>query len=189
MKKWALAASVALLTACSAPQQAQIDFHPKATLSHSSPTKHTTYNLVSRDLRSAQYVALVDSGHSHIEPIHARQNFRIALETALQDQLASQGLETSVNSKNTITLEIQDALINVKHSVISNGIKAHVVLALTAETPQGKLVKTYTSKAQRSGAFSASQQDIEIVLNDTVNLALKEIANDQELQHYIQERF
>jgi uncharacterized lipoprotein len=37
--------------------------------------------------------------------------------------------------------------------------------------------------------MSASNDDIETVLNDTVNLVLKEIANDKELQDYMKERF
>ncbi|GAA5647264.1 MULTISPECIES: YajG family lipoprotein [Vibrio] len=189
MRKLVLAASMALLTACAAPQQEQINFLPKATLSNSDLVKGATYNLSSKDVRSAQYVALVDSGRSHIEPIHSKQNVRIAVETALADQLASQGFRTSVNSENVIEIEIQEALVNVKHSVMSNDMDAKVVLEVTAETPQGKLVKTYTGTAQRSGTLSASNQEIETVLNDTVNLVLKEISNDRELKQYMQERF
>jgi uncharacterized lipoprotein len=64
-----------------------------------------------------------------------------------------------------------------------------VIIEITAETPQGKLVKTYTGTAKRTGALSASNEDIEGVLNDVVNLVLQEVANDRELQTYMQERF
>ncbi|MDE1211851.1 YajG family lipoprotein, partial [Vibrio aestuarianus] len=62
-------------------------------------------------------------------------------------------------------------------------------LEITAETPKGKLVKTFNGTAKRSGKLSASNEDIEMVLNDVVNLVLKEIANDSELKSYMQERF
>jgi len=189
MKKLVLAASIALLTACSAPQQPQLNFMPQPVLSRSDIVKNSTFTLVSKDVRSAQYVALVDSGRNNIEPVHAKQNVRIALENALSEQFASQGFQLTVNSENTMTLEVQEALVNVTHSIFENQMDAKVTLELTAETPQGKLVKSYNGTAKRTAALSASDEDIENVLNDVVNLVLKEISNDKELQTYMKDRF
>ncbi|MDE1223645.1 YajG family lipoprotein [Vibrio aestuarianus] len=189
MKKLVLAASIALLTACAAPQQEQINFMPTATMSKSDLVKDATFTFVSKDVRSAQYVALVDNGRSNIEPIHSKQNVRIALENALSEQFGSQGFRLTVNSENNVTLEIQEALVTVKHSVMANEMDGNVTLEITAETPKGKLVKTFNGTAKRSGTLSASNEDIEMVLNDVVNLVLKEIANDSELKSYMQERF
>lgn len=189
MKKLVLAASIALLTACAAPQQQQINFMPQPVLSKSDIVKGSTFTFVSKDVRSAQYVALVDSGRNNIEPVHAKQNVRIALENALSEQFGSQGFRLTVNSENTLTLEVQEALVNVKHSVFENEMDAKVTLELTAETPEGKLVKSYNGSAKRTAPLSASDEDIEMVLNDVVNLVLKEIANDSELQTYMKDRF
>ncbi|EKF9261700.1 hypothetical protein O1D78_003892 [Vibrio cholerae] len=189
MKKLVLAASIALLTACSAPQQSQINVNPQAALSQNAIVNNSSFSLVSKDVRSAQYVALVDSGRNNIEPIHPRQNVRITLENALAEQFGSQGFRLSVNSENTITLEIQELLVSVKHSIMENQMDGSVVLEITAETPRGKLVKSYTGTAKRTGVFSASNDEIETVLNDVINTVLKEIANDAELQNYMQERF
>ncbi|EJL6355552.1 hypothetical protein NMR53_001435 [Vibrio cholerae] len=189
MKKLVLAASIALLTACSAPQQSQINVNPQAALSQNAIVNNSSFSLVSKDVRSAQYVALVDSGRNNIEPIHPRQNVRITLENALAEQFGSQGFHLSVNSENTITLEIQELLVSVKHSIMENQMDGSVVLEITAETPRGKLVKSYTGTAKRTGVLSASNDEIETVLNDVINTVLKEIANDAELQNYMQERF
>ncbi|ATD26548.1 hypothetical protein RUK22_003578 [Vibrio cholerae] len=189
MKKLVLAASIALLTACSAPQQSQINVNPQAALSQNAIVNNSSFSLVSKDVRSAQYVALVDSGRNNIEPIHPRQNVRITLENALAEQFGSQGFRLSVNSENTITLEIQELLVSVKHSIMENQMDGSVVLEITAETPKGKLVKSYTGTAKRTGVLSASNDEIETVLNDVINTVLKEIANDAELQNYMQERF
>ncbi|KAA1211631.1 YajG family lipoprotein [Vibrio cholerae] len=189
MKKLVLAASIALLTACSAPQQSQINVNPQAALSQNAIVNNSGFSLVSKDVRSAQYVALVDSGRNNIEPIHPRQNVRITLENALAEQFGSQGFRLSVNSENTITLEIQELLVSVKHSIMENQMDGSVVLEITAETPRGKLVKSYTGTAKRTGVLSASNDEIETVLNDVINTVLKEIANDAELQNYMQERF
>ncbi|MBP0921916.1 hypothetical protein J7F12_00110 [Vibrio cholerae] len=189
MKKLVLAASIALLTACSAPQQSQINVNPQAALSQNAIVNNSSFSLVSKDVRSAQYVALVDSGRNNIEPIHPRQNVRITLENALAEQFGSQGFRLSVNSENTITLEIQELLVSEKHSIMENQMDGSVVLEITAETPRGKLVKSYTGTAKRTGVLSASNDEIETVLNDVINTVLKEIANDAELQNYMQERF
>ncbi|HGS5454366.1 YajG family lipoprotein [Vibrio cholerae] len=189
MKKLVLAASIALLTACSAPQQSQINVNPQAALSQNAIVNNSSFSLVSKDVRSAQYVALVDSGRNNIEPIHPHQNVRITLENALAEQFGSQGFRLSVNSENTITLEIQELLVSVKHSIMENQMDGSVVLEITAETPRGKLVKSYTGTAKRTGVLSASNDEIETVLNDVINTVLKEIANDAELQNYMQERF
>ncbi|WP_162045704.1 YajG family lipoprotein [Vibrio taketomensis] len=189
MRKLVLAASVALLAACSSPQEEQLNFSPRATLSNSNIVNGSTFMITSQDVRSAQYVALVDSGRSNIEPIHAKQNVRITLENALLEQFQSQGFQSSVSSKNTIEVEVQELLVSVKHSVMENEMDAKLVMSITAETPQGKLVRTYTGTAQRTGALSASNEEIEQVLNDVTSLVLREAANDRELQNYMQERF
>lgn len=189
MRKLVLAASIALLTACSAPQQEQLNFMPKAVVSSSDLVQDATFSLTSKDVRSAQYVALVDSGRSNIEPIHSKQNVRISLENALLEQFQSQGFRSTVNSENSVQIEVQEALVSVKHTVMENEMDGKVVVEITAETPQGKLVKTYTGTAKRTGALSASNEEIETVLNDVVNLVLQEVSNDRELQNYMQERF
>ena len=114
---------------------------------------------------------------------------RIAIENALLEQFQSQGFRSTVNSENSVKIEVQEALVSVKHSVMENEMDGKVVLEVTAETPQGKLVKTYTGTAKRTGALSASNEEIEIVLNDVINLVLKEVASDRELKNYMQERF
>ncbi len=189
MKRLLLAASVALLTACSTPQQSQLNLMPESTLSTNPIVQGKTYSLTSKDARASQYVALVDDGRSNILPLHAKQNLRTTLEQALEQQFSSQGFNSGLNSNNVVELEIQQALVNVKHSTMANEMDAKVVVEVTAENPQGKLVKTYTGNAKRSGSFRASSSDIEQTLNDVINLTLKEIADDSELRNYMQERF
>ncbi|GEM74034.1 YajG family lipoprotein [Vibrio sagamiensis] len=189
MKKILMAASVALLTACSAPQQTQLNLMLETTLSSHPIVQGKTYHLTSKDVRPAQYVALVDNGRANILPLHAKQNLRISIEEALAKQLSSQGFQSDLNSSNKLKLIIQDALVNVKHSVMKKEMDASVILEVTAETPQGKLVKTYNGTAKRSGVLSASDEDIEKTLNDVIALTLKEVANDNELRQYMQERF
>ncbi len=190
MKKMILAASIVLLAACSSsPDEPQVNFMPLATTSQNKTVDNLSLTLDSKDVRSAQYVALVDSGRNNIQPIHAKQNIRISLESAINDQLASQGYQVTVNSENSLSLEIQQLLVNVKHSVMSNEMHAKITLQLTAETPAGKLVKTFNGTASKTGTFSASDAQIEEVLNDITRLVLADIANDPELNGYMKERF
>lgn len=190
MKKLIFAASLVLLAACSSsPEEPQVNFMPNATTSQNRVVDNLAVSLDSKDVRSAQYVALIDTGRNNIQPVHAKQNVRITLESALTDQLLSQGYKITVNSQNTLTLEIVELLVNVKHSVMSNEMDAKVTLQITAETPEGKLVKTFNGTASKSGTFSASDAEIEQVINNITNLVLAEIATDKELNSYMKERF
>jgi uncharacterized lipoprotein len=189
MKKIIIAASLVLLTACSAPNQHQINFVPKATLSSTNIVESKQFSFSSEDARTAQYVALMDSGRERVEPIHPRQNVRIALENALVNQFESQGFTVTNNSDNTVKLAINEVLVSVKHSVLENEMNASVVLELTIENKQGKLVKTFNGTANHSGMFSASDEEIAEVLNNVTDLVLQKIAQDQEVQNYMKERF
>lgn len=190
MKKLLIAASMCLLAACSsAPDEPQINFMPTTTTSQNRIVDNLMFSLNSKDVRAAQYIALVDSGRSNIQPIHSKQNVRITIESALQDQFRSQGYQVTVKSENTVSLEVQQLLVNVKHSVMSNQMDAKFTLQLTAETPAGKLVKTYNGSATKNGTFSASDAQIELIVNDVTSLVFKEIANDAELINYMKERF
>lgn len=189
MKKLLVAASIMLLTACSSPQTEQLNVTPTATLSKADLVRGKTFSLSSKDVRAAQYVAVIDSGHSRVEPLHARQNLRVTLSEILKQQFESQGFSIVNTSNNSIMLTIDQALVTVKHSMMSNEMNADVILNVIAETPEGKLVRTYNGTAKRTGRLSASNEDIELVLNDVINLVLEKIANDQELQSYMMERF
>ena len=112
-------------------------------------------------------------------------------ETALEgiDQLKAQGFVITVDSDNTLRLDIIEALVSVQHSLMSNDMKTEVKLQITAETPQGKFVKTYTGVSEKTGAMSADNEAIEGVLNDLINAVLDKIAVDEELQTYIKGNF
>jgi uncharacterized lipoprotein len=189
MKKLLVTVSIMLLTACATSPESQINLMPKATLSKSDIVKGKSFMLTSKDIRAAQYVAIVDSGHSRVEPIHPKQNLRLTLDDILTQQFESQGFLIVANSNNSITLTIDQALVTVNHSMMSNEMNAEVVIDVTAETPIGKLVRTYNGTAMRSGALSASNEDIQLVLNDVLTLVLEKVANDQELQSYMVGRF
>jgi uncharacterized lipoprotein len=189
MKKLLIIVSMMLLTACATSPQSQLNLMPKATLSNSDIVRGKSFMLTSKDIRAAQYIAIVDSGHSRVEPLHAKQNLRLTLDNILTQQFESQGFSIVPNSNNTITLTIDQALVTVTHSMMSNEMNAEVIIDVTAETPRGKLVRTYNGTAKRTGALSASNEDIELVLNDVLNLVLSKVANDQELQSYMVERF
>lgn len=191
MKKMIVAASIALLAACSssAPEVPQINFTPQATFSQVEIVDNVLISLESKDIRSAQYVAVIDSGRNNIQPMHARQNVRIALESAFLQQLRSQGYNISVTSDNAVTLEIQELLVNVSQSMMSSEMSASVRIQVTAENSAGKLVKTFKGRASNTSTFSNSKADIEKMLNHVTNLVLADITNDTELRNYMKERF
>ena len=189
MKKAIIALSALFLAACSAPSDPQLDIKPVASSNAHQIVENIKLTLDSSDLRTAQYVAVIDNGRQNVQPIHAKQNLRVTLEDALSTQLKNQGFIVTVDSDNTLRLDIIEALVSVQNSLMSNEIKTQVKLQITAETPRGKFVKTYNGVSEKAGSMSADNQDIEQVLNDLLNAVLDKIAVDEELQTYIKGNF
>ncbi|OCH15829.1 MULTISPECIES: YajG family lipoprotein [unclassified Aliivibrio] len=189
MKKAIIALSALFLAACSAPSDPQLDIRPVASTNAHQIVDGIKLTLDSSDLRTAQYVAVIDNGRQNVQPIHAKQNLRVTLEDALATQLKTQGFVITVDSDNTLRLDVIEALASVQHSLMSNEIKTQVKLQITAETPKGKFVKTYSGVSDKTGSMSVDNQDVETVLNDLLNAVLDKIAVDEELQTYIKGNF
>ena len=187
MKKLLIAASVLALTACSAPSEPQLTIAPSPVIATQPTANGQAISLESRDLRTAQFVAVVDSGRENVQPLHATQNLRVVLEQALSSQLSSQGYNVTEESQGTLRLDILEAMVNVKHSVMSHELSSKLQLQLVVESPKGKFVKRYSGKSDRTGAMSASVEDMELALNNLITAVLKDIYADPELNSYMQE--
>ena len=187
MKKFLIAASVLALTACSAPSEPQLTIAPSPVIAAQPTANGQALSLESRDLRTAQFIAVVDSGRENVQPLHATQNLRITLEEALSRQLRSQGYTVTEESQGTLRLDILEAMVNIKHSVMSHELSSKLQLQLVVESPKGKFVKRYSGKSDRTGAMSASVEDMEQALSDLITAVLKDIYADPELNTYMQE--
>ncbi|MDV5171209.1 YajG family lipoprotein [Photobacterium rosenbergii] len=187
MKKLLVAASVLALTACSSPSEPQLSIHPEPVIASQPMVHGKSMNLDSRDLRTAQFIAVVDSGRENVQPLHSNENLRATLEDALLRQLTAQGYTITEDSEGTMRLDILEAMVNVKHSVVSHDLSSKLQLQLVVETPKGKFVKRYSGKSSRNGAMSASVEDMEQAMNNLITAVLKDIYADPELNAYMQE--
>lgn len=187
MKKLFIAATVLALTACSAPSEPQLTIAPTPVIAKQPTASGQALSLESRDLRTAQFIAVVDSGRQNVQPLHATQNLRITLEEALSRQLRAQGYTLTQDSKGTLRLDILEAMVNIKHSVMSHELNSKLQLQLVVESPAGKFVKRYSGKSERSGTMSASVEDMEQAMNNLITAVLKDIYADPELNTYMQE--
>lgn len=190
MKKLLLVSGLVLgLSACSAPQAPQLTIAPQPAMISTPTGQGKSLTLDSRDLRTAQFVAVVDNGRKNVQPIQSSSNVRIALEEALTRQLNAQGYRIAADSKGKLRMDLLDALVKVDHSVFSHSMDTNVQIQLVAETANKKFVKRYTGKATEEGATSASVEDMEIALNTLLEAVLNDIANDQQLSTFINENF
>ncbi|WP_434359200.1 YajG family lipoprotein [Parasalinivibrio latis] len=189
MKKLIITSALFLLAACSAPQQPTINLDLKPVTTSSVPGQGKAVSLTSRDLRTAQFIAVVDNGRQQVQPLQASQNLRVALEEVLSNQLRSQGFNVTAGAKGTVRLDILDALVKVEHSVFSHHVTSNVQIQIVAESPKGKFVKRYNGKSITEGAGSASVEDMEASINNLLNSVLKDVAADQELSLYMVQNF
>ena len=106
MKKLLVAASVLALTACSTPSEPQLSINPEPVIAAQPLIQGKSMNLDSRDLRTAQFIAVVDSGRENVQPLHTTENLRTTLEDALSRQLQAQGYTIAKDSNGTLRLDI-----------------------------------------------------------------------------------
>ncbi|MFD2179434.1 YajG family lipoprotein [Veronia pacifica] len=179
-----------LLSACSAPQAPQLNITPQpAKVAASTQNSGKTVDLSSRDLRTAQYVAVVDNGRRSVDPIHAKANLRVALENALGQQLSAQGFTLSSASEGKLRMDLLEALVKVKHNVFNHEMDSQVQIQLVAESAKGKFVKRYRGQSKIEDAGSASPEDMETALNSLLEAVLNDIANDKQLTLYMDQNF
>lgn len=187
MKKLLLAASIMALTSCSAPTEPQLNINPEPVLASQPVVKGKALAVDSRDLRPAQFVAVVDNGEKSVQPLHAKQNLRLVMQDALTRQFGAQGYTIDNQSQSKLRLDILEAMVNVKDGMMSHDLSSKLQIQLVVESPKGKFVKRYSGKSARSGAMSASVEKMEEAMNNLIGAVLKDIYADPELNTYLQE--
>ncbi|MFV0576157.1 MAG: YajG family lipoprotein [Vibrio sp.] len=191
MKKLVLLFTTLVLSACASVSQGDlVNLAPTSTLSPSKVAEGKTFTLTSQDVRNAQYVAVIKTdGEEQAEPLHARQNVRKAYESAIYQQFFSQGFNMTNSSNNIVNVQVVDALATINQEPVKYTIDAKVTLKVTAETPTGKFVRTYTASGNNQGTFVADTTDVDAVINRVSSRVLNTIAQDQELLNYMKGNF
>ncbi|MDO6705272.1 YajG family lipoprotein [Photobacterium sp. 1_MG-2023] len=187
MRPLLLALSMLALTACTAPTDMQLSLQPTPALSSQASMQGLNLNLESRDLRTAQFVAVIDNGDKNVHPLHATENLRLTLQNALTRQLESQGVQVGPESQSTMRMDILEAIVNVKQSAFSHTLNSKLQLQLVLTTPNGKFIKRYAGKSSREGAMNASPEAMELAMNGLMDAVLRDIQGDAELSSYMEE--
>ncbi|WP_413110836.1 YajG family lipoprotein [Thaumasiovibrio sp. DFM-14] len=187
IKKLVLAVGILALTACSAPSDPQLVLQLDPQISIENNGQGTAISVQTQDLRSAQFLALVDTGREQKTPLHAKQSLRVTFEDALVQLLTEQDYLVSNSSTGTMRVDILDALLNVQHSVIKHEMVAKAHVQVVVESNKGKFVKRFTGNSSASGLGSASVDDMSAILSNLMSNVLSEISNDSELNTYIVE--
>ncbi len=188
MKKLLLTTALIMgLAGCSSAPVPQLTIAPKTTLATVPSVRNKALILESRDLRTAQYVAVIGTGSSNVQPIHANANLREVLQAAIADQLISQGYNLLGQSQGTFRVDLIDALVNVDQSGLASVLHTNVAIQLEVSVPGKKFTKRYTGKSTTQSGSSAAPQDMELALNSLLESVLNDMANDRQLSSFMQE--
>ncbi|MBD1575053.1 hypothetical protein HC723_01060 [Vibrio sp. S11_S32] len=186
----AISATVMLSACASISQNDLVNLVPSSTLSANQIVSGKTFALTSQDIRTAQYIAEIKmDGQEQVQPLHAKQNVREAYANAIYQQFYSQGFAKTKNSNNTLNIKVVDSVVKVAQQPVKYAIDGKVTIQITAETPNGKFVKSYQGSGTKTGSFTADTKDIEEVLNRVSSNVLANIAKDSELTNYMKGNF
>ncbi|UJF18843.1 YajG family lipoprotein [Vibrio sp. SS-MA-C1-2] len=173
------------IAGCSSKTPQPIDLSPKATLAAAPIVKDRSIELTVNDLRTAQYIALNDTGEKFVYPLHAQQNLRSTFSDLLILQLKSQGFKIQPNAPLTLQVDILDMVANVKNETVTNTIKSRVKVQLIAQAEGHQFTKRYSGESSETSGGSASEEDISEKVSQLLSLVLSDIAKDNELQQFL----
>lgn len=188
IRKALLIASLLGLSGCTATQQPSRMLTLTATpiLSTQPTVVDRSLRFSSQDLRSAQYIALINNDTGANTPLPLSQNLRTLLSNSLKAQWQSQGYQFNDHSVTKVNLDILNAVVVVQESAIKHKLAGNMQWEIVVTTPKGKLIKRYTASSESDGALKASDANIEAVLNRLIHRLLSDVESDAELNAYLQ---
>ncbi|MCG3862424.1 MULTISPECIES: YajG family lipoprotein [unclassified Photobacterium] len=187
MKKYIVIATALLLSACaSTPVQPPLAL-TLAPVIASQTTNDLSVQVSSKDSRSHQYIAVIDSGAQNVEEFQPAENIAATFQSALTKQFASEGIKVSPSAPSNIAINIEKALVNVKQGLVKYDMNSELQIALLVTTSKGTFSKKYSARSTKQEPLKAKPEDIAQSLEKMMNSVLNEIANDGELNQYLTE--
>lgn len=174
-----------MLAACAKTGSTALDLTLTPTL-NTVRTENKVFTIKGEDLRAVPHIAIVNDGkqtiNTALEPAYIVQN-------TLAEQFSSQGFSVTPNNRNIVKVDLLEALSNVEDSIFSHKINTNVKVKITAQTELSTFTKTYSGNAVDKGFSKVSDEKVNSILSNLFSAVLNDIADDPELNLFINENF
>ncbi|WP_429083070.1 YajG family lipoprotein [Aeromonas bivalvium] len=137
------------------------------------------------DKRTAAHVFAIQQKEKAPVYIRSGQPLNTLLVERLGEGLRGQGLEVGSSGTTHLTLQVNNALVNVDEKTFTYVTKSKVSLQVMADFQGSRLTKVFNASASKEGPGEPSIADLERVLNQQLGNLIQQIMADEQLRGYL----
>ena len=183
-KIFATIIALSMLSGCASKPET-IVLQPNVTNMQGKVYQDHSAKLVVSDLRSTNHVVEVLGIEKPSTMIDASSSLQSVLNTEFSEELASQGLKVSNDSKVKLQFLVERARTYVNQDVLDYRANTIIKLKVKVDTVTQTMSKTFTQRATSRGAFDADMEDLQIDFNRQLSKLISKVLTDQQLQEFI----
>lgn len=175
----------ALLAGCQT-QSNTLTFHtPSPTATFNTVNQTALVNISTQDLRSSAEVASYTSS-GQIRRLNAVPNVAQLFQQAMQQNLNSKGFSLVQGAGNAnVIVNIKKFFADVEQGNLRYKVNANIQLEVVVQGAKGTFSKNFGTQRSYEGAFNASNDEIQKVLNEAYVDAIQTLYNDNEIGNAI----
>lgn len=180
-----LAAASVLLAGCQT-QSNTLTFTPPAPTASMNVNQSAVVYVTTRDARAQQDIAsYVRNGE--LVKLNAAPSTTQLFQQVMQQNLVSKGFRIGQanNSNAGVTVEIKDFSTKVDQGNLRYNLTSKIQVTVYVQGASGNYNKAFNATRAQSGAFSASNDEIQKVLGETFKDIVNNIYQDQEVGNAI----
>ncbi len=180
--------SAVLLAACST-SPASVQLQPELSLNQTGKLLQSKliWNISSQDQRIAHYLIEITDGDNAATLINESQSSRLIIENVLHKQWIKQGLTFKADSEDKIDIQLIKLLAKVEQNTLTHNINSKIVIKVKLSSENTIFSKTFKSRFNQEGVFTADSKQVTEQLNDQLSQLLNEIIQDPELNAKLQQ--
>ncbi|WP_111740798.1 YajG family lipoprotein [Leminorella richardii] len=177
-----------ILAGCSTRPNTTLNINPEMTLPQQDTSlMGATISLVSDDQRQDPSLAKLNRDGQLLSLTPSR-DMRFLMQEVLEKQLRARGYMVGPEGSVNVQVVINNLFADVQEGDLRYNISAKVDISIICQAKSGATqTKNFRSTHNVKGAFSATNKNVENVLNDALTSTIKEMAEDTSISDFIRQ--
>ncbi|WP_032093178.1 YajG family lipoprotein [Necropsobacter rosorum] len=186
-KKFSVAALIAgalLLSACQSQPSSTLSFTPPApTTQFNAANQNAVLNIATRDARAQPEISsyVINGG---VFKLFAEPTVTQLFDQVIKQDLNAKGFRiaaTPAQSNSNVLVDVTDFYAKVEQGDLRYKITTNIQLNVQVQGAKGQFTKKIGGTRTQEGAFSAKNDEIQKVLNQTFSEVVQAVYRDQEI--------
>lgn len=177
-----------ILAGCTARPDTTLNINPTMTLPQQDASlMGATVSLAGEDLRQDPSLAKVNRD-AQLLSLTPSRDMRFLMQEVLEKQLRARGYMVGPEGSVNVQVVINNLFADVQEGDLRYSISAKVDISIICQAKNGATqTKNFRSTHNVKGAFTATNKNIENVLNDALSSTIKDLAEDTSISDFIRQ--